>query len=481
MRLGAMLAVLAVSAAALAPVSASAASPDPELPDLLEQSPTTHEGHSLGPDDPIAGDAIAASYALDYGVTLAEATRRLDRIEPLHLLLESIRSTESDRVAGWGIDHTPEFAGWVLLTGNQPASSAAIEIADLHSDIEVRLGAAHTLVALTAAQDAFAAGAHVGPVGSTADGTGGIDVATVVTFTLLDMEDNALHIGIDPALASAAEPEEFGDPGDMGPVGTTGDGSTSDAQFQAMKAMLTTALANRIGVTHEIIDGRGTADDAVLDGGREMGSCTSGFAARYRRTGDYGIITAGHCRNSLSLNGVNLPWVAGYKNISADAQFHRVPEGSGHELRSTFECNVPAPRGTCDVASEKPRYRMAGNYVCHTGKNSGLSCGTVTSIHYQPVRSSDPDAQPPCTSSTGVELTCNAVFVRVHGASLKSCKGDSGGPWYNRSIAFGIHKGSTGGGDCERLGVYAHFSSVGEVEQFLGADLLHRQTVRFIG
>lgn len=52
---------------------------------------------------------------------------------------------------------------------------------------------------------------------------------------------------------------------------------------------------------------------------------------------------------------------------------------------------------------------------------------------------------------------------------------------YGVTIAFGIHKGSTGGDDCDRLGAYAHFSSVGEVEQFLGVDLLHRQTVRFLG
>ncbi len=303
----------------------------------------------------------------------------------------------------------------------------------------------------------------------------------MVTFTLLDMGDNALHIGIDPSLANTAEPGVLGGTGDIGPIGGTGDANASDMQLRAMQALLTEMLKGSIAVPYEIVDGRGITDDAILDGGRAMSSCTSGFAARHRRSGAYGIVTAGHCRDSQSLNGVNLPWVSGYKNISADAQFHKVPEGSGHELRSTFECNVPAPRGTCNVASEKPRYRMAGNYVCHTGKESGLSCGTVTSIHYKPAQSSDPAAKPPCTSSSGVALTCNAVFVRVHGASLQSCSGDSGGPWYNRSIAFGIHKGSNGGTECDRLGVYAYFSSVGEVEEFLGVDFLHRQTVRFIG
>ena len=114
MRLGALLAVLAVSTAALAPVSAGATSPDPVLPAVSEQSQTTQEQQPRGPNDPLAGDAAAASYALDYGVTLAEANRRLDRIDPLHLELESIRSIESDRVAGWGIDHTGGLTGWEL-------------------------------------------------------------------------------------------------------------------------------------------------------------------------------------------------------------------------------------------------------------------------------------------------------------------------------------------------------------------------------
>ncbi|WP_420440871.1 trypsin-like serine protease [Candidatus Poriferisodalis sp.] len=71
--------------------------------------------------------------------------------------------------------------------------------------------------------------------------------------------------------------------------------------------------------------------------------------------------------------------------------------------------------------------------------------------------------------------------MRVHGASLKACSGDSGGPWYRGSIAYGIHRGSNSGNDCNKTGVYASFSSVGEVEQFLGVDILHRMTVRFLG
>lgn len=366
--------------------------------------------------------------------------------------------------------------------GDQPATAAATDIADLHSDVEIRTGAAHTLAELMTAQRNFAAGTSIGPVGTTTDGTGSsIDVGAVVTFTLLDMGDNALHIGIDPALANTAEPDDLGGTGDIGPIGGTGDANASDTQLQAMQALLTEVLKGSISVAYEIVDGRGSSIDAILDGGRAMGGCTSGFAARRSHTSTHGIVTAGHCSDSLSLNGVDLPWVTGYRNMSADAQFHKVPEGSGHELRSTFRCNVFGAQGNCDVSAEMPRYRMANNYVCHTGVRSNFSSGTVTSIYFRPARNSDLSKAPCTNSSETTQLNCNAVFVQVHGESLRSCGGDSGGPWYRGSIAYGIHRGSNSGNDCNKTGVHASFSSVAEVEQFLGVDILHRMTVRFLG
>ena len=470
--------MLAISATVLMPVAASA---EPASPAAHDQAIDVSDDPPASSGDTISVDTAAAAYARDYGVSLAEAMRRLDRIGPLQELLESLRDVEAERLAGWGIDHADDLIGWVLLTGDQPATATATDFADLHADVEVRLGAAHTLSELMTAQRRFAVGTAIGPVGSTGDQEGGrVDVAAVVTFTLLDMADNALHIGIDPALAMPAEPSTLGGAGDVGPIGSTDDPRASDAQLEAMRTLLTAALAGSIGVAYEVIDGRGVSSDAILDGGREMGDCTSGFAARHGSTGSYGVITAGHCSNSRSLNGVNLPWVAGYRNISADAQFHRVPEGSGHELRSTFRCNVFGTEGTCDVASEQPRYRMAGDYVCHTGMSSNFSCGTVTSIHYQPARQDELSKAPCIDHAETTQLTCNAVFVRVHGEHLRSCGGDSGGPWYRGSIAYGIHRGSNSENDCSRTGVYASFSSVGEVEQFLGVDLLHRQTVRFL-
>ena len=68
-------------------------------------------GASATPDPEPPPDLAVTSYASDYSVSLAEAQRRLDRIQPLQEILASIRSLEAARLAGWGIDHGPSFGG----------------------------------------------------------------------------------------------------------------------------------------------------------------------------------------------------------------------------------------------------------------------------------------------------------------------------------------------------------------------------------
>lgn len=106
-----------------------------------------------------AVDIAVASYASDYGVTNQEAQRRLDRIQPPQELMASIRGLEAARLAGWGIDHTGTFTGWVWLTGDQPPTADAASIADTHTDVQIRTGATHTLTELLAAQTGMFRGA----------------------------------------------------------------------------------------------------------------------------------------------------------------------------------------------------------------------------------------------------------------------------------------------------------------------------------
>lgn len=449
-------------------VSAGAQGGDSAIDD--SQTPGTGAVAVSNADQP--ADPAVTSYAAEYGVTEAEATRRLGRIQPIQDLLASIREVESARVAGWGIDHAGTFSGWVWLTGDAPAGETSTAIADAHDDVEIRTGATHALAELLEAQDSFGNGSSIGAVGRVDDQTSVTDYSAAVTFTAPDMGTNTLHIGVDPALLRSAEPLELQGPsGGIGPVGNTGAATTpdsaTDAELAALAAQMTAAYQGHIGVAYTVVDGRNLAEDAMFDGGRAMMTCTSGFAARHSTTQTYGIITAGHCSDVQRMHGVSLPWVTGYESTTADAQFHSIPTGSGHQLRSEFAYTEHSPPRVRVVRGTEVRTSMRGDFVCHTGRRSGVSCGTVTHIYYQPQ-----NAGACAASELGGSAECGAYFVRVHGTALQSCGGDSGGPWYRGTTAYGIHKSSNSQNNCTTLGVVAVFSSIDEVETFLSVDVL---------
>ena len=436
------LAAAAVAAALLAQPAAAAASAPP---DAQPPAPAA----SAPPETEPSVDLAVSSYASEYSVSLTEAQRRLDRIQPLQEILASIRDLEAARLAGWGIDHTSSFGGWVWLTGNAAPGATSAAVADAHADVRIRTGADHSLAELlTAQQGLFRTGAVV----RVNDG-GASGVARMVTFTGIDMAANAVRIGIDPALAAVVP----------GGLTDTGPATVTDEAFRAKAAEVTAQLRGHINVNYVVEDGRGLSADATFIGGQGMDICTSGFTARQRGTGVYGIITAGHCtvtpQESLSMHGVRLSPVIRLHGPYVDAQFQSIPTGSSHRLFDEFVCGRVLP---CDVAGDVSRFHMMGSYICHYGQSSGNSCGTVDDIHYRP-----PDSD----SCAG---ECNNRFVAVAGLHLRTCGGDSGGPWYHGSAAYGIHGGGNGKTDCVSGNRYAYFSAIRDVEIRLRVNILTR-------
>ena len=449
-------------------VSVGAQGADP----VIDDQPAQDTGTSLVADAEQAADLAVASYAAEFGVTEAEAVRRLDRIQPIQDILASIREIESSRTAGWGIDHVGTFTGWVWLTGDEVPKPASTASAVTHGDVEIRTGAAHTLAELLKAQDGFGDGSNIGPVGRVDDQTGVTDYSAAVTFTAPDLGTNTLHIGIDPALLGPTEPTELGGTGGgIGPVGSTdtpaATASATDAELAALAAQMTAAYQGHIGVAFSIVDGRDHGKVAMFDGGRAMGLCTSGFAARQRSTGTYGIITAGHCREPLTMHGVSLPWVTGYEGTTADAQFHEIPSGSGHQLKSQFVDYRSTPPETVVVRGAESWSGMLGDFVCHTGNITGSTCGTVTNIYHRPTYAGACYAD-----EFNTPAECAARFVRVYGSGLKGCKGDSGGPVYRNTTAYGILMAATDHRNCISTGKKLTFSAIDRVEDFLGVDIL---------
>ena len=419
-----------------------------------------------------------------YSVTAAEAQRRLARQPQIQQVLASIRGLERTRLAGWGVDHQGAHTGWVWLTGGDPPTQAAARIAAGHADVEIRTGAAHTHAELLAAQDRFGDGGAIGlvnenPAAARAE-PAGPGLERIVVFTGLDMRANGIYIGIDPGLDAQSGPAAPGAPTAPG-SDDPAPARASDETLRAKTAQVTELLRTRIAVPFEIVDGRGFSLDADFAGGQAMRTCTSGFAARERGgTRRYGIITAGHCSNSQRMHGINLPYVNGHPSSTADAQFHRIPTGASHLLQDDHLCsNI-----LCDVGRTVARNSMEDDMVCHTGMNSGTSCGTVEDIDFRPTGTL-PDDSPtsPCETPTRGYSGCRNEFVKVTHRDLRSCPGDSGGPWYRTAhnghdagVAYGIHKGSgrprEESRSCTSPVTFAFFSAIRAVQDFLGVDVL---------
>lgn len=123
-------------------------------------------------------------------------------------------------------------------------------------------------------------------------------------------------------------------------------------------------------------------------------------------------MTAGHCQNTLSYNGQNLPFVSESWGGSYDVQWHNTP---GFTVRNW------AWDGSWNRIINGQRHRdnqFIGDFVCKYGKTTGGGCGTITS------------------------KTFNGTYIRVHSNTVDLAEpGDSGGPWFSGSTAFGIMTG----------------------------------------
>lgn len=197
-----------------------------------------------------------------------------------------------------------------------------------------------------------------------------------------------------------------------------------------------------------------------------MGTCTSGFTATQNGTGRHGIITAGHCRGqSRQTQGVTVTEGVRHWNRFVDAALYLIPQGQNHSVTHRIQCSADLLRPeTCAIQSIGPnRLQMNGHYVCHFGISSAASCGTVDNVSVRPNPSDGCDTN---------GSSCAAVFVRATGSDMRSCSGDSGGPVYSYSAAYGIHKGSNSGNDCDMLNTKIYFSAIRRVQNNLDASVV---------
>ncbi len=425
------------------------------------------------------------SYAREFSVSLSDAKRYLDRIWPVKEILGSIMELEESRVAGLGIDHGAGFMAWVWLTGDDPPGVEAARVADAHGDVQIRTGARYTYTQLRAAQAALDFDVIVE---SASDRVEAARVSDMVVYTDVDVRSNSVEVGIDSDLVSAHRTRR----GAPDPL--------SDEDLTVITDHFADTIKDHVSVDVQVTVGPGAEPSADLIAGQPMRTCTAGFAAKENNGGPYGIITAGHCNNYQTMHGRALEYVRGWESPRADAQFHSIPQGSPDKLTNYYLYRPAGPQHppiysvTDDIfeltirrmvsiaAASRGWELLIDNYVCHTGRITGVSCGNIKSVLYSfdGTNYDSIDYDYCLESDEGRAVNCLPVFFRVHGDDLKGCGGDSGGPWYDQAgAAYGITMAMTKKPKnidyetwCKTRGKNAYFSSLVEVEKFLDVEVL---------
>lgn len=328
----------------------------------------------------------AAQYAAWFGVSLGEALRRLKAQQASVPATDSIAREFAGRLAGMTVDNGPDYRIVVLLTGDEP-------IAERSADgvrIVFRTGAK-----ATHAQAIAALRKHL------------IDVRTELPGMRGAGYDQ--RTGQIVLLVTGADAARFG--------------------LEAIRAR-----AEQVGqvpvrvVVNDLIE----SDMSIAGGGLVRGTtdgtryrCTSAFVVTDgKRTG---VATAAHCPDELNdeaTDGTETPlpfagqWGVGYHDVQvnlspgASEPLFYANRGAGSLRRLDTWRNVASTR--------------AGDFVCHYGISSGYSCASVELTDYAP----------PGALCGG---PCSPTWVTVKGPDCLT--GDSGGPVFSGTVAFGIAKG----------------------------------------
>ena len=161
-------------------------------------------------------------------------------------------------------------------------------------------------------------------------------------------------------------------------------------------------------------------------GGSEHGwsGCPSGFTVRQAGSATDGFITAGHCGNTLSYLGTNLPYVIEWLQTDSDSQWHRAP---GFTVQPAFIYTQSQLWRYVDAVKSRTG-TLLGQSVCKYGPASFQTCGWVESKTIAPF-------WVPNASNTFIRA--KKSNCEVHMVS----DNDSGGPVFWGGGAYGIVSG----------------------------------------
>lgn len=350
----------------------------------------------------------AAEYARNHAVSPDEALRRLRAQAESVAATEEIRQAYAARLAGIAIEHRPDFLIRVRLTGDAPVASTTIRAGGMAVPVLFVTGARATRERILAAMDR-----HRDGIRAIVDHDGmGFDARSGAMVVMADEGD-----------LRGARPELIAD------------------RLAALTGVpVQVRVLNRPAETDNAASGGiGGRLEGINPGDTRRYVCTTGFAVTDgMRTG---IVTAAHCPDSVSYRdaqGTDVPldyiggWGAGFQ----DVQVHVGPEPQQAVFRAS-EASRP------QLGRRLRARTRAGETVCHRGEASGYSCAEVELT----------DFAPPGDLCGG---PCHTTWVTVAGPGCRG--GDSGGPVFIGTTAFGIVKGGNYAAD-GRCNFYFYMSA----------------------
>lgn len=358
---------------------------------LLMQAPAARAAQ-LEPS-PVAGDPLvadAAEYARMFDVAPDEALRRLRAQEASVPLVDSLAEANRARLAGILVEHRPDYRIVIVVTG-ATATETPLAIAPFGVPVVLRTGALATrdaTLAAIAAHQAEIRAALPAPPGL------GVDPATGALLVLVRRRDLSDTAALTARLeAIAGVPVELSTAGDV---------------------------ARNLSV-----EGGGRVVGSFVPGGQRY-ACTAGFVVTDGAT--TALTTAAHCPDTLAFveaDGTRTPltllgaWGAG----SQDVQLHTAEA----PLPPLFHADDAVVPRTLAISRTRASTR-AGDFVCHRGQRTAYSCSVVQIVDYAP----------PGELCAG---PCPPTWVAVAGPACGT--GDSGGPVFLGTTAFGLMKGDT--------------------------------------
>ncbi|MCY3585403.1 MAG: S1 family peptidase [Acidimicrobiaceae bacterium] len=237
--------------------------------------------------------------------------------------------------------------------------------------------------------------------------------------------------------------------------------SSADALERTIRELETSTIGAGIRRVTEDPFTPDTAQGGTAASTNSSGSgvaCTFSFGVRSGSI--YGLLTAGHCPNTLYY--VNP--VSGQTTLLTLRDEYEGYHGdyAWYSYSGTVQPKFYAGSGTSNlrtVTSVKAAASIAvGDYYCKYGRASNRS--DCNNVKYTDV----------CHNGGG-SLVCSQVRMRkVYGAC-----GDSGGPWYSGTKAVGINTGRYGsGGNCSTTRSEHAFTPVSSAADDMGVQILTR-------